>query len=236
MVNSDTRKSAFLGMSYGTAKNQLRKLLLFDMVSRAGMDRCYSCGFLIENARTLSVEHIKPWLGKNRSLFWDLDNISFSYLSCNIPHVYRGSAQGDVSESDFLGLSISSAYAVLRKSILFNLAGYLDMSNCVRCGLSIGDVKVFSLEHIVPWEGRDLALFWDLGNIGFSHVRCNVPHRYNTLGKIRKIAPEGTAWCWCCKSFLSVSDFYICPSAWNGVRSRCKVCTKATTLSPSKRR
>ena len=84
MDTSNRNKNEFLGMPYGTANNQLRKMILFDLVKRCGLDTCYRCGKKIENIDDLSIEHKKAWLGVDVKLFWDLNNIAFSHLNCNI--------------------------------------------------------------------------------------------------------------------------------------------------------
>tara|TARA_Y100001973_G_C5186894_1_gene328446 strand:+ start:917 stop:1453 length:537 start_codon:yes stop_codon:yes gene_type:complete len=73
----------FLGINKSTAMARLRKMILFELVKKAGMDRCHQCKFLIHDVAELSIEHIKPWLWKDKKLFWDLNNIAFSHLSCN---------------------------------------------------------------------------------------------------------------------------------------------------------
>tara|TARA_X000001388_G_C2164673_1_gene97515 strand:+ start:33 stop:617 length:585 start_codon:yes stop_codon:yes gene_type:complete len=73
----------FLGMNKSTAMNRLRKMVMFEMMKKLGMDRCYQCKFLIKDVSELSLEHIKPWIWKDKNLFWDMDNIAFSHLACN---------------------------------------------------------------------------------------------------------------------------------------------------------
>lgn len=79
-------KSKILGMPYGTASNRLRKMLLFKLVKEAGLNICYQCGEPIETPEELSIEHKKAWLNSDKPIdtFFDLDNIAFSHLSCNI--------------------------------------------------------------------------------------------------------------------------------------------------------
>jgi hypothetical protein len=84
MSKANKRKSEFLGMSFGTACHRLRKEILFWLVKETGRDRCYRCGKEIESVAELSIEHKESWLGVDKSLFWDLNNISFSHLNCNI--------------------------------------------------------------------------------------------------------------------------------------------------------
>ena len=71
-------------MSVGTATHRLKKSLMLRLAQRCGMDWCCRCGERIDTEHELSVEHVKPWLDVDPSLFWDLDNIAFSHLSCNI--------------------------------------------------------------------------------------------------------------------------------------------------------
>lgn len=82
-------KSNFLGMPHGTAANRLRKLILFDLLKRHNENLCFKCGELIETAEELSIEHKQAWENVSVELFWDLDNIAFSHLTCNRPHTYR---------------------------------------------------------------------------------------------------------------------------------------------------
>src|SRR5215216_5406657 len=91
MSNSNKVKAEKLGIPYGTAMNRLRKQLMFKYVKLAGDDICYACGERIETVDDLSVEHKEPWVNYEVERFWDLDNIAFSHLRCNIPHVYNGS-------------------------------------------------------------------------------------------------------------------------------------------------
>jgi hypothetical protein len=74
-----------LGVDYGTAQNQLRKNILFELVKGAGLDVCYRCDKVIETPRQLSIEHIDAWRNEPdaKELFFDLKNITFSHLSCN---------------------------------------------------------------------------------------------------------------------------------------------------------
>lgn len=87
MRNVDHNKvySDRLGISFGTAANRLRKMIMFDLVKRLGLNVCFCCNLKIKSCRELSIEHKKNWRNsKNASkLFFDLKNISFSHLSCN---------------------------------------------------------------------------------------------------------------------------------------------------------
>lgn len=76
-------KSKELGMPFGTANHRLRKAILFKYIKRCEDDICFKCKEQIVSVDELSVEHKKPWQGRDITLFWDLDNIAFSHLLCN---------------------------------------------------------------------------------------------------------------------------------------------------------
>lgn len=84
ITNSNHIKSSFLEIPYGTACSKLRKLLLFRMSQGLGLDSCFRCGRKILSESDFSIDHKKEWLHEDPELFWDLDNIAFSHLSCNI--------------------------------------------------------------------------------------------------------------------------------------------------------
>lgn len=73
-------------MSYGAATSRLRKSLLFSMAQRLGEDVCYRCGLKIENENVFSIEHKESWLYSDNpiKMFFSLENISFSHISCNV--------------------------------------------------------------------------------------------------------------------------------------------------------
>ena len=77
MDKYNAQKAEQLGMSFGTANGRLRKMILFDLVQRFGLDDCYRCGKKIETIEEFSIEHMKNWLNVDVALFWDLDNIAY---------------------------------------------------------------------------------------------------------------------------------------------------------------
>jgi len=81
------KKNAQLGMNFGTATYRLTKDLLFNLVKQIP---CYRCGGPLERTN-FSVEHITPWLDSEDpvGLFFDLNNITYSHLSCNVAHGRR---------------------------------------------------------------------------------------------------------------------------------------------------
>ncbi len=142
---TNSRKAEILGMPYGTAGNRLRKLIMFHLLERHGENVCFKCKHPIETVDELSIEHIRPWQLGGPHLFWDMDNIAFSHLSCNRQSVSK------------------------------------------------------------PGSGL----------------------------KLRKIGPDGTAWCNKCKGFLPTDMFYKNRSNWNGYNNRCVPCTKTLSAARS---
>lgn len=88
-TNEEKRKQ--LGMPFGTAAGQLRKSLLFQYVKLAKGAICFHCNKPIDTIEEFSIEHKIPWLhsGNARKLFFDLNNIAFSHLFCNLSEGYR---------------------------------------------------------------------------------------------------------------------------------------------------
>lgn len=80
------KKKLVLGEDPSTAQGKLRKKILFFLVQETGRDNCFQCGKKIETEDELSIEHKKAWLNdeNGKELFWDLDNIAFSHLNCNV--------------------------------------------------------------------------------------------------------------------------------------------------------
>ena len=116
MQTSNQRKAETLGMPGGTANNRLRKRIIYNLLEiieeygkkfgpiamsdddfngaweYPGKTRslfCYRCGWKIDSNEDMTIEHIKPWEGREdgEKLFWDLSNIAFSHRWCNRPHV-----------------------------------------------------------------------------------------------------------------------------------------------------
>ena len=92
------RKAEQLGMSHGAAAGRLRKQIMFRLLQEAGEDVCYRCSKQIETADEMSIEHIVPWLNSDnpKELFFDLNNIAFSHLSCNVRESNRKLTDEDV--------------------------------------------------------------------------------------------------------------------------------------------
>lgn len=136
-------------------------------------------------------------------------------------------------KSAFLGMPFGTANHQLRKKILFSLVQKLELDICFRCDQKIESVDVLSIEHKEPWEGREngVALFWDLENIAFSHLKCNIgtgirhPEILRDLNiSNRKIGPEGTGWCYKGKHYVSINKFFPDRNHWNGLSNECREC------------
>jgi len=82
---SNSRKTDKLGMSFSTASARLRKLVMFNLAQRAGLDVCFRCGERIEDSTKFSIEHKEPWSKSSnpKEKFFDLENIAFSHTTCN---------------------------------------------------------------------------------------------------------------------------------------------------------
>ena len=99
-----------------------------------------------------------------------------------------------------LGMSKGAANGRLNKMIMFRLVQRLGEDFCFRCEKQIEDISELSIEHKKPWLDVDVALYWDLDNIAFSHLHCNtmeglkkgwlVSSRAKGFHEERKINPE----------------------------------------------
>ena len=85
MKNND-KKAEQLGMPIGTASNKLKKEILFSLLEKYNENYCFQCKQKIESSDVLSIEHKIPYLDsdKPKELFFDLNNIAFSHLTCNV--------------------------------------------------------------------------------------------------------------------------------------------------------
>lgn len=88
---NNSRKDRLLGQPHGTAAARLRKSLLFKYVLMAGEAICFRCGRQIDKLDELSIEHKQSWqrAADPVDAFFDLANIAFSHLACNIRSAQR---------------------------------------------------------------------------------------------------------------------------------------------------
>lgn len=130
---------------------------------------------------------------------------------------------------DQLGMSYGKALGRLKKQVLYSLLKRHQENICYRCSKEIDSWEELSLEHKQPWLHVSPELFWDLDNISFSHLVCNIraARKANNKGipsKRRKIGPEGYSWCQSCEDFLPIDLFTKNKSRWNGLQKDCIDC------------
>ena len=84
--------------------------------------------------------------------------------------------KGNEKKKRILGMPYGTAFNKLRKLLMFKLAQEAGKDICCRCGEKIETAEEFSIEHIVPWLNSDNPQenFWNLENIAFSHLKCNL--------------------------------------------------------------
>lgn len=122
-------------------------------------------------------------------------------------------------------MPFGTASGRLKKAIMLSLIRHLGMDDCHRCGKAIASPEELSIDHIVDWLGVDVALFWDVDNIAFSHRSCNRPSGQVRGGAgRRRVGPADTAWCGRCKTFLPRGNFAANASRWNGLQDKCRSC------------
>jgi hypothetical protein len=108
-----------------------------------------------------------------------------------------------------LGMNPATANGRLIKDLLFDFAikaGHV----CYRCGGELTR-ETFSIEHILPWLDSDnpIEMYFDLENIGYSHLGCNVGARRQGIKPV-KLYTHGTSGyrigcrCSICKSTYSI--------------------------------
>ena len=140
-----------------------------------------------------------------------------------------------------LGEPFGTACHKLRKSILFNLLIQLKQNICYRCKKEILNLTDLSIEHKKPWLNSDNPKFdfYDLNNIAFSHLSCNVADADRSFTKKKEyrenqskvtssefIGPEGTAWCSRCRNFWSIDLFTKNKRTRSKTEPYCKPCRK----------
>lgn len=80
------KKTKQLGLNPSTANNILKKNILFSLICETKRNICFQCGNIIKSIEELSIEHKIPWLDSEnpKELYFDLNNIAFSHLACNV--------------------------------------------------------------------------------------------------------------------------------------------------------
>lgn len=75
-------------------------------------------------------------------------------------------------------MPFGTAYGRLKKQLMFSIIVKSGDDVCFRCGGKIESSDDMTIEHKSPWMDSDdpRTLFFDLGNVAFSHFSCNVGH------------------------------------------------------------
>jgi len=227
-------QNKFLGMHLATAVGRLRKMIMFNLLEQLNKDFCFRCGERIEYVKDLSIDHKKFWMGVDKALFWDLDNIAFSHLKCNTLNGKQKELtiidDRRITRKDrdaFISMSFGRACHRLRKIIIFDLVKQLSLDLCHRCGNLIEDIADFSVEHKKSWLFKDVNLFWDLNNIAFSHLKCNVYNKpRNRMETAGEDCEKGFHWCSSHKKCLPIKLFGKDSKRYSGLRTHCKQCRR----------
>jgi hypothetical protein len=89
-------------MSFSKASYILYRDLLYSLVVKAQLNSCVHCKKSLSR-ETFSIEHLVPWQDSLNpiELFFSLENIGFSHLSCNISKARKYSKR-DLTEEQKL--------------------------------------------------------------------------------------------------------------------------------------
>lgn len=135
-------------------------------------------------------------------------------------------------KSEQLGIPFGTACHRLRKAVMFSLVARLGEDKCFKCGEQIASANDMTIEHKQPWQGVSSELFWDVGNIAFSHPWCNKAENIRGFRDRRSRintpmdCPPGTAWCGDHKDFLPVEQFTRNKSRHGGLENLCRACRR----------
>ena len=75
-----------------------------------------------------------------------------------------------------LNMPLGTAANRLKKELLFKYVKKAGDNFCFQCGAEIENSDQLSVEHKIPYlDSKDpIDLFFNLENIAFSHIKCNV--------------------------------------------------------------
>lgn len=124
------KKHQQLGMPHSTAMGRLKKMLMFDMAKKLGMDRCFRCGNKIESAKEMSLDHSEDWIDVSLELFWDVNKIVFSHHSCNssahrvVNRVHLSKRAKKISEGPSNARYMRSVYTRERRHLKYITTGH----------------------------------------------------------------------------------------------------------------
>jgi hypothetical protein len=132
------------------------------------------------------------------------------------------SRDSNAKKTALLGIPHGTAQHRLRKNILFHTLKKFGENKCFKCEKDIESSDDLSIEHKKAWQsGGSPALFWDMENIAFSHLKCNRPE-VQAGGRKPFTRPEGMNWCVPGQHFAPIEDFYKDVSNLFGLQNWCK--------------
>jgi hypothetical protein len=132
MDNSNKKKADQLGMPQGTAAGRLRKSIILNLLKELKKNYCFQCGAEIENERQLSIEHKIPWLDSEdpNKLFFDLGNIAFSHLTCNVGAARQSIQKNKRGKLEYRGVRIDNRRPdTPYQAVIWNGSKYLKSKN-----------------------------------------------------------------------------------------------------------
>ena len=124
-------------------------------------------------------------------------------------------------KSKQLGMSFGTAGARLKRLIIWSLLVELNLEHCYRCE-QLMSVDTYSIDHDINWLDNDVELFWDITNIRYSHLSCNV----QASSRNDKHCPEENSWCSSCKECRPTFEFGNNKRKKNGLDPYCKKCKR----------
>lgn len=138
--------------------------------------------------------------------------------------------RSNTERSRQLGVPFGTANSRLKKLIIFSLIVKLGENQCYQCGQIIETADELSIEHKKPWLHTDKALFWDIDNIAFSHLRCNRPNRpaQSEIRLRRRKDKPGLLRCRLCREFKEENQFSKHKGTFDGLDYECKGCRSAS--------
>jgi len=128
------KKKEQLGMNPSTASGRLVKDILWDLLVKTNQDSCCKCNKPMTR-ETFSIEHLKPWLDSDDpvSLYFDLNNISFSHMSCNFSDIRRTTESRLNYYQKMTGVSSGTGKRILARHLITGdetiLNGKLDIKS-----------------------------------------------------------------------------------------------------------
>lgn len=101
--------------------------------------------------------------------------------------------RNNIKKKEQLGMHLGTASARLRKLLIFNFLKELKRDYCFQCKLQIKNIEELSIEHKKNWMYSEdpIKFFFDLNNIAFSHLTCNVRSGKGYKGKRKEFCKRG---------------------------------------------